>query len=314
MRFYKLLIGGKIFSQLDSDNPSAIQILFQLQATTQVEIPNAIIELCTLSSDYFLESNDWVGKEVELHAGIKSTPLLKKAGIEPPNQTLILKGYIHQIIPNPRKRGPNNSITLIINPSQPKSASVVTSTTSENQDIGTLLSIKTGDDYKSKFKDALSQLLPQSKVTTHGQPVIAGYNENIILKGVRDLQKRALQSNIQIFVTSEGYAIVDRGKLPPDLSQVTLKLPDFIEQPNLIAVSKINITSYLRADIKPNTLLVIPPNLFFNNTLGLKALGTKPSLFLTGQWRAVNVWHIGDSRGADGSAWQTSIEAVKIKK
>lgn len=272
-----------------------------------MEIPNSIIKLHTLASDYFLENNDWVGKEVELHAGLKSTPFLLKQGITPPMQTLILKGYIHQIIPNPNESGANNSITLIINPSNPKANNAST-----QKKVGTLLSIKVGDNLKDKFKSTISQMYPNSKITIEGKPILAEFEENLTFFGIRELQKRAMQSKIQIFITSDSYTITDFGKLPIESSSVTLKITDFLSQPNLIGVSKISITSFLRADIRPNTLLNIPFNLFFNNTLGLKALGTKPSLFLTGNWRAVNVWHQGDSRGADGTAWQTTIEAVKV--
>lgn len=310
MRYYLLYIGGQLLSQLNQDNAESIRISFQLQATTQVTIPNAIIKLHTLPSEFFLQNLNWIGKEVELHAGILATPLTNMISLKPPMQTLILRGYIHQIIANPNEKG-NNSLQLIINPSKPKTSKEVT-TPEKPEDKGFLLSIKKGDDLKKKFKEAVSGIYPLAKVETQGEPVITQFEENLIINSIEELQKRALQNKIQIFVTSDGYSITDLGKLPATSTIIDFGLSDFLEQPSLIADKKISITSFLRADIKPQCIINIKDNLFYNNTLGLKALGTKPSLFLTGQWRVVNVWHIGDSRGEDLSAWQTSIEAVKL--
>lgn len=310
MRFYLLYIGGQLLSQLNQDNAESIKISFNLQATTQVKIPNAMIKLHTLPTEFFLQNLDWIGKEVELYAGLLESPLTKLTSIKVPMQTLLLKGYIHQIIGNPNEKR-NNSLQLIINPSKPKTSTTTTTTESE-QDKGFLLSIKKGDDLKAKFKDAVSSIYPLSKVETQGEPIITQFDENLIFNSIDEVQKRAMQSKIQIFVTSDGYVITDIGKLPATSSMIDFELSDFLEQPSLIADKKISITSFLRADIKPQCLINIKPNLFYNNTLGLKALGTKPSLFLTGQWRVINVWHIGDSRGEDASAWQTSIEAVKV--
>ena len=301
------MIDGFVVSQLNELSAEAIRISFNLQATTQVTIPNSIIKLHTLPAEFFLQNLNWVGKQVQLYGGLLDSPLTRLTSIKTPMQQLLLMGYIHQIVANPNEKR-NNSLQLIINPSMPKTQ---VSTTSEN-DKGYLLSIKKGDDLKAKFMEAVSQIYPLAKVETQGAPVITQFEENLIFNGIEEVQKRAMQSKIQIFVTSDGYVITDVGKIPASTTIIDFGLSDFLEQPSLIADKKISITSFLRADIKPQCIINIKPNLFYNNTLGLKALGTKPSLFLTGQWRVVNVWHIGDSRGADASAWQTSIEAVKI--
>lgn len=310
MRYYKLKIGGQVVSELNQKNADAIRLSFQLQATTQINIPNAIIKLHTLPPKFFLPTLDWIGKEVELHAGLIKTPLTNLMKLNPPMQTLILKGYIHQIIANPNEKN-DNSLQLIVNPSKPKT-NLGASLMGGKEEKGFLLSLKMGDDIKNKLKEAISSLYPLSKVETQGAPVITAFEENLIFEGIEDIQKRALQSKVQVFVTSGGYVITDIGKLPGVTKIVNFTISDFLEQPSLVAVDKISITSFLRADITPQCIININENLFFSNTLGLKALGTKPSIFLTGRWRVVNVWHIGDSRGEDLSAWQTAIEAVKI--
>lgn len=303
------MIDGMVVSQLNQLSAEAIKISFNLQATTQVTIPNSIIKLHNLPAEFFLQNLSWVGKQVQLYGGLLDSPLTRLTSIKIPMQQLLLMGYIHQVVANPNEKR-NNSLQLIINPSMPKTQATTT-TTSEN-DKGYLLAIKKGDDLKAKFMEAVSQIYPLAKVEIQGNPVITQFEENLIFSGIEEIQKRAMQSKIQIFVTSDGYAITDIGKIPPSTTIIDFDLSDFLEQPSLIADKKISITSFLRADIKPQCIINIKPNLFYNNTLGLKALGTKPSLFLTGQWRVINVWHIGDSRGEDASAWQTSIEAVKI--
>ena len=300
MRFYRLTIGGRTFCELNKDNPSAIRLEFELQATLNAMIPNAIIKLHNLPSTYFTKQGfkSLIDQPLVLEAGLQKTPILEKMKIQPPKSNVILKGFIVNVVLNPVTLT-GNEIQLFVNPSPTK-----------QYKEKVLCQIKEGDSLKDKFKSVLSELYPQATIKVQGSTIASNFSENITFRGLGDLQQRAKQNNIMIFISKDGYTIGDTLTQPSDT--ITLKRTDFLENPMMEDVVTLRCALFVRGDIVIGTKLKIPDNLFSQSVGGVKMIGAKPSVLITGEYRVVNAWYKGDSRAIGKEAWALNIKAVKL--
>lgn len=301
MRYYKLLIGGMIFAKLDELDTQAPRLTWQIQGNVNSDIPNAVVTIYNIAPDYFKKEGieSFIGKPLLLEAGLKPSPLLNRMKIIPPLNNVILRGYIVNAIGNPfLKEG--NSLTFWVFPSP----------LSPTANLGAVCDIQEGDLLKEKFKNAIQLLYPTSIIKVEGVSIVSDFKEKLTFFSLDDIVKKAKQSGIYIYTSSDGFVIAD--DLVPPSSVITLKPTDFIEQPQQISYSLFSFTLYERGDIYLNSILQVPQNFLYQSKISEKLLSVSAGLFLTGQFQVVSIWHIGDSYSIDGNAWALNIEAIPL--
>lgn len=276
---------------------SAPRLHYELQALLNAEIPNAIVNLFNIPKEYFTNFKNLIGKTFILEAGIKSTPLTDRVGLKPPLSNTILRGFIVNVIGNPYTRE-GNQLTFFINPSPLSTSGNV------------LCEIKEGDSLKDKFKNALQALYPQAIITTTGTTITSNFKENIVFKSFSEVQERAKQNKILVFIDKQGFTIADTQTKPTE--PIKLKATDFLEQPRMEDAVTITMSLFERGDIFVDSLIEIPDKLFQQVSTGINMLGVTPPLLLTGKFRVWSVWHRGDSRSLEGQSWALNLKAVKV--
>lgn len=298
MRAYTLKIDGKPLFFLDEKNPNAPRLTFDFTQTNTTDIPNSIITIDNPSIEFLGNLNKLIGKKIELRASVKEDALTKKYGITPILNDLIGTGFISGAVANSYSSTTNSQVMLTI-----RAGAKVDEK---------LFEIKKGDQVKSKIKNALNALFPDTQISiVNPQDIQASQSETLKIVGLGDLQTFAFKYKLFIVRSSTGFAIMSKEEslqIPPKI----LQPQDFLTKPTQIRTSTLSMFLHLRGDLALGSQVTIPNSMFATVPPQTKFILAKPKAYVSGTYTIQSIRHIGDSRGIGALLWATNIEAVKL--
>lgn len=298
MRAYTLSIDNKPLFFLNEKNPNAPRLTFNFTQTDSTDIPNSIITIDNPSISLLGNLDNLIGKKIELRASVKEDALTKKYGITPIQNDLIGTGFISGAVANSYSSTTNSQVMFVI-----RGAAKI-------DEI--LFEVKKGDGVKSKIKNALELLFPNSQIIIPS-PQDSQISQGEILKinSLGSLQLFAFKYKVKIVRSASGFAIMgekESSQIPPKI----LKPQDFLTKPTQIRTSTLSMFLHLRGDLSLGQKVEIPTSMFATVPPQTKFILAKPKAYVQGVYTIQTIRHIGDSRGKGGVTWATNIEAVKI--
>lgn len=314
MRYYKLQIDTITIFELNEKNPYAPRLRFNIQFINS-ELPTlSYIEIFNVDFAYFKNPKQFIGKEIKLFAGMKETKLNGLFGYKNKiPESLVYKAYINNVITN-WNVGESTSVVFATGPKIKEN--------SKKKPF--LLNIKVGDNLVSKYKECIKY-----------------FYENPIIKDLTEIYTAINPIKVEINNLSELSAITKSIKLKNSKEYITINhdLSGFyfdlinaeryntsgliniepymlLEQPQFITDTKIQLSLILNSMFSQNKLITFSNNNIMNLSSILNSntrqsdVPLSPKMIISGKYRIVSVWHIGDSVDMNPQAWATNIEST----
>lgn len=325
MRCYKIIIGGKTLFELHNKNPIAPRIRFDIR-TYDSETALAYLEIYNIDLKYFLGNIAWLNKSIELHAWIEQTPMTRIIGYKGDLNTLIYKGFISNIIPN-YNLGDSTCVTIAMQGTKIQ-------TKKDTQKL--FLTFTKDMPILNEVKRVLKALLPDTSILISATKAktlntfIVKATMQTEIKTIHDVTKvlETIQNKDKEYITiykdgKKGYIIgtnaLDESDIPA-LANYSLKECDFLEQPQYIDTTTLQLSLRISGRYKTNDVIRIPNTATFNvstisQNLPQFSSGAdfREKLFFSGNFTINKVWHIGDTHNIQAQQWATNIEAVRLQ-
>lgn len=322
MRYYKLLIDGQVLCSQTLDNPTGLNIQFNIQ--TYNEGQSAISEITVYNPPLWMfgEYMNLYNKKVELYAGVSSTPLTKIIGLAPAKQDLIAVGFVSALFP--QWNSADMQLTIVLSQS-PTYANNPDGTV--NPDLppgGYQFRVKGGETAFDVVKEALESVAPGVPLADLSSGFQIPIPCQTLVYSSAAVATLVATWGLVLLCSAEGYILKPRESSAYGQS-ITLKRQDFLCQPSPLGVSSMAITTYLRGDIRLGDQVIMPDDIFvgitnlsgvITDSSGLDAYlnQTSRNLFtmFSGNWGVKKIWHVGDLRNNDPQSWATHCEVVKL--
>lgn len=336
MRFYKLEIEDIGTFTLDSNNPYAPCIRFDIQQYTADSYSVAYIELFNMDLSFFKNPKPFIDKMITLTAGMKETPLNRLFGYQYNSSSgdLIYRGFISNVTCN-WNVGSSTSVTFILSPSTTRKDNLF------------VLDIKKGDNIITHIKNCIESLYPKANIISDNEILTAKNPIKQTIYNMYDLYLFASNqvidnSYVKIVTSFNGYRliVVEKGSLKElgggiketilvkdkqsEINAIKLEPYMLLEQPQYINFSECQFSIILNPQIKIGNFIKISDDIVFNNASFLRTVHsynedndndlTMPKVFFNGVFNVTKVWHIGDSTNPNPQSWTTNFEATKNYK
>lgn len=300
MRFYQLWFDNQIFLQQDKLNPCGLRVTFDLIQYDGAEMQGQFITVYGLPPEFYKSQATLKDKKIQLYAGFLESPILKKIGVKPSLNNLLVSGYILNTFGN----WLDNEFTFSI------SASPI----NPSKTAGGLLQMKKGDSVKQKLGDALLQLYPKALVSIGGKEVQAVDSIEETIYSSYDLKTVGKNYSVDIYADNIGFYITDTQQVS-NYPSIRIKQNEIVGNITYLQdTSTIKLDLLLRGDLRLGRKINIEPKLYATATKGSSTVVSSPKAFVQGEFIITKIWHKGDSTNPSYSSWITSIEAVVPNK
>lgn len=349
MRYYKLTINqgynansktantlGSVCSLvLDENHPFAPRITFNVTAVADCTsyIPT-LITLYNLPAYFYSATQQLIGCEVILEAGIKESNLSIKAGIKPSSSFIIFWGSIQAVIPD--YTGKDVNITLYcgaVNPNDMTDSAIETKIPRKGGNVADKIaahlrsvfnnnvSIEISEDARAVTNqencDIMLRTDPRGyKVTYSNTQYINTQSISDVLTSVNE---KAKIFGLTIQVDGKWLTITTLSGGKNTAGVYSPNAQNFLAQPNYATIASVNCSFSMDADIRVAKTLSIPNNIALGSEPitgdinSAAAAGYTAKSIIGGNFTITKVWHKGDSRGTNAESWATEVEAVTTK-
>ena len=321
MRYYKLLIDEKELCAQNLKNPTGLNIQFNIQTFNEGQTANSEITVYNPPLWMFGEYMNLYNKKLELYGGVENTPLTKIIGITPPQQDLLMVGFISTILPQWNEA--DMQLTFVVTQSPVYSSTDGTVDTSKPAG-GYQFRLKGQEDALTAVTNALAAVSPGVPVSAIETGMTVPVPCQAIVFTASGVASIVSTWGYLLQCGAEGYVLKKRESTAYGQS-IKLQKQDFLCQPSPLGVSTMAITSFLRGDIRLGDQIVMPDDMFIGvsnlsgiitDSSGIDAFlnEQKKNLFtmFSGTWSVTKIWHVGDLRNNDAQAWSTHFEVARV--
>jgi hypothetical protein len=315
MRYYRIAItnassGAPVRTYTSFANgktiPGALNIELDIPVTPYAQpMGSAMVRVWGISLQDIGQASDLNNQVIEVYGGMqKGLPLAK-----PSQNGLIVRGQIFQAFGN--WIGVDQTLDLII----------ATATGTEIKPKNIVLNWKAGTTMATAIRTTLSTAFPDYKPPTINiDPKLVlpadevGFYENItqFAKTVKVISQQIIGGNdyagVDITPSENSFTVLDGST---QTKPRAIAFEDMIGQPTWVNPRGIQFKCVMRADLKVNDYVKMPPSLVVSGAATVNPRVSAKSIF-QGVFRIVQIRHVGNFRAPDAAAWITTIDANSV--
>ncbi|HDZ5057809.1 TPA: hypothetical protein RTG63_001672 [Campylobacter jejuni] len=313
MRYYTLLIDNQPIAKLNSKNPIAPRLVFNLGNYGDIAYSKpSSITLYNLPTSFFTNIDKFRNKIVHLMGGISSEGFSKVQGLTSTQTDTLYLGKVDNIVTS--WQGRETIVTFLINSiGKVNNAKFVTQ-------------IDRGDRVADKVKQLIDKYLEGKnysvKIDTSATNITANSLATVPLKptkdtieGLRYFNSVLTKFGLNLAVSGQNLTIRKIDDFSISKGEITILAEELLTQPVAEAIDLVKIEIALNPGIMLFSKIKLPPNIPLAPSEDLSSAGigqlirtdVKGNLIMKGTYVVINVIHSGDSRNTDVSSWSTIL-------
>lgn len=319
MRYYKIEVGGRTYTS-HPNGPSAppdpgallveLDVFSMFQASAAV---NSYVRIWGISIQEISQALDLNLKPIKVYGGMgKGLPLAN-----PSQSGLLAQGTVIQAFGN--WMGTDMTLDLVI--TAPQVSNLAELETPRNL----VMNWRSGQPMKQALESSLKTAFPNVKLDINIRDDLKLDHDEIGPYPTLPTFSQWVKSVSKDIVGKDYYG-VDIATLPDGTIRVTdgsteakakpISFLDLVGQPTWVEIAKVQATVIMRADIQVGDYVTLPQTQIATTGSAVNALtpnsGIRRESIFKGNFRVIQVHHVGNSRTPDGRAWVTVLDMIAL--
>ncbi|HEC1823336.1 TPA: hypothetical protein R1765_001960 [Campylobacter coli] len=313
MRYYSLVVNNQIVAKLDSNNPIAPRLVFNMGNYGDIMYSRpSTISLYNMPTSFFTDVNKYKNKTIQLIAGISSEGFTKKQGIDSTQSDTIYIGKIENVVT--AWLGRETIVTFLIN------------SIGKVEGSAYVAQIDRGEQVASKIKDLMSKYLQgknynitidpsATNVTSQTSTTIPLNPNKKSIEGLRYFGSILSRFGLIMSISGQNIQIRKLEDYSSSTGITQIKAEDLLSQPVAEGIGLVKIEVALNPGLVLFSKISLPNNIPLAPSEDLASSGigqviradAKGNLIMKGVYIIISVIHAGDSRNNDVQSWSTTL-------
>ncbi|EGV1470913.1 hypothetical protein JF110_001638 [Campylobacter jejuni] len=319
MRYYNLIVDNQIIAKLDSNNPIAPRLVFNIGNYGDISYSKpSSITLYNLPTSFFTDINKFKNKILQLSAGISSEGFSKKQGLKSTQTDTLYLGKVENIIT--AWHGRDTIVTFLINSIGKATEAKFMAQIDRGEQVADKVKVLMdkyleGKNYNIRIDSSAKNITADSIATVPLKPT------KDTIEGLRYFNNVLLKFGLNLAISGQNLTIRKIDDFATSTGEITILAEELLTQPVSEAIDLIKIEIALNPGITLFSKVKLPSNIPLAPSEDLASAGigqliranVKGSLIMKGSYVVINVIHTGDSRNVDVGSWSTILLCQRLR-